>query len=116
MIGREKKFICKNCEKEQIEIIGTTLMYKINNNKGIYIPIYCCHCETLNYVADEVTVIDEDTDEAKEIAYKKATNIIGNTEYAKDWYYKHTIFITKDKGILLQKDVKIIKDVGFQLN
>lgn len=115
MIDIEKEFTCKNCKKEQIVLIGSTSVYKINNNKCIYIPVHCCQCETLHYIADQVTIINEDTNEAKERAFEKVKNIIGNSEKVKDWYCKKTIFITKDKEIILQKNVKIINDEGFRL-
>jgi len=112
MFGLEIEFKCKNCGKSQNKCIGGTPKYKINDSKCDYIPVRCSACNTLHYIAVEATIIDEDSEEVKERAFEKVKKLIGDSEKSKEWFYKHTTFITKDKEIIHHSEVHTIKEMG----
>lgn len=112
MVDTRIDFKCKICEKEQYEYIHASILYKINNNKCDYIDVICNDCSTLHFIASGAVTISEDTEEAKEDAFKRVEHIIGNSKKAKEWYYERTIFITEDLAILIEKDITTIENGG----
>lgn len=72
MNGLDMRLKCKACGAEYLYDIGMTEVYDINSLGIEYLPIVCRNCGQLHYLAIHCEIIEEMTENAKEMAFKKA--------------------------------------------
>ena len=112
MFGRDVEFNCKNCGRGQITDISFVALYKINKHENNYIKLNCGECKTPHYVAIDVCIVEELTDENKEKEFEKFKIFFGGSERARERFFKQTQFITIEESVILVSEARDVQDGG----
>ena len=112
MNGIEREFTCKKCKTNQTHTIGITNIYKINNMDMEFIPIKCKECGEQHFIADSGHIVEEVTEEAKDIAFEEMAQFIGRSAKARERFIVDAKFIAIKDAVFTQDEVTSCIAVG----
>lgn len=110
MFGKEERFKCKQCGKEQVHSISGTAIFNVNNKNIQYVNLNCTSCDELHYIAVEGYTLNELTEEAKEKKYQEVLQEIKG--FPRDRFFEVSKFLLEEERVIHKSEVKDIKNIG----